>query len=395
MFWSFTVLLQMNRAHLNNIYCVFGGRMNKIYFKNSKKWKKIYARMDDNIINVDLCDSDGDYFIEYDNDKYGSICFENGNGEKTGAVYPGSLSIGVEYKLNEGMGRELTYLFAKYIEKTGRVDNFVLCDEKNLAHRKDLSKKISVFVPNSYDGVIPHDILYFFDAQNLFCQAGDYTENGDSYGSWQLDVVLSEIHRQYGKNIIVVGIDNADEYRSNELFMSPQDFGELAPMATAIPEDNFSEGYLDGLSSFMVGTLHSFIKEKYCISEDNIGIGGSSMGGIAAFYCGLREMGFYKYVLSYSPAYGLYEMSAFENWFSKSNFIENRDKLPKIHIYCGEGDPLERLLIGSSKAMKGILVKYGYPKGKIFEAYDTEKPHNEESWRLILGESFTKLLDLN
>lgn len=368
--------------------------MSNVYFKNSCDWAKVYAIIGDEKIEVIERDAKGDFVIEFDYEKYDSIYFENELAEKTGIVYPGAISLGVEYKKNDGMGKNMTYLFAKGIEKTGRVDNYVLKDEKNLAHRKDLSKKVSVFVPSSYDGVTPHDVLYFFDAQNLFCGAGHYTDNGDPYGSWQVDVVLCEIYRQYGKNIIVVGIDNADEYRSNELFMNPKDFGALAPLATAIPEDNFSVGYLEGLSSFMVGTLHSFIKENYCIKEDNIGIGGSSMGGIAAFYCGLREVGFYSYVLSYSPAYGLYEMSAFENWFAKKGFAENIDKLPKIHIYCGEGDPLERLLVPSTRAMKGTLVRFGYPEGKIFETYDIEKPHNEESWRLILGESFTKLLQL-
>ena len=343
---------------------------------------------------IELCDADGDFVLSFDNNKFDNIRFIDGNETKTSAIYPGTLSLGVEFKENKRMNKELTYLFAKGIEKTGRVDNYVLRDEKNLSHREDKSKKISVFVPCSYDGVTPYDVLYFFDAQNLFCMAGDYTKNGDPYGSWQLDVVLSEIHRQYGKNIIVVGIDNADEYRSHELFMNPDEFGALAPLATAIPDDDFTKGYLEKLSNFMTGTLHSFVKEKYCISEDNIGIGGSSMGGIAAFYCGLLELGFYKYVLSYSPAYALYEMSAFENWFCEKNFLENRDKLPKIHIYCGEGDPLERLLVGSAKEMKKTLVKYGYPGENVFETYDDEKPHNEESWRLVLCDSFTKLLDL-
>jgi hypothetical protein len=45
--------------------------------------------------------------------------------------------------------------------------------------------------------------------------------------------------------------------------------------------------------------------------------------------------------------------------------------------------------------MKGTLIRYGYPEIHIFETYDEEKAHNEESWRLILGESFTKLLELN
>ena len=306
--------------------------------------------------------------------------------------YPGKLEIGVTYMKNPNMGQNLAYLSLPDTFVTGRVENYVLKDEKNLSHREDLSKKISVFLPESYDGVTPHDILYFFDAQNLFANAGHYTDNGDPYGSWQLDVVITALHRQFGHNIIVVGIDNTDEHRSQELFMNPSDFGELSPLATAIPEDDFSRGYLDGLSAFMINTLHPFIKEKYCVKEDNIGLGGSSMGGIAAFYCGLRELGFYKYLLSYSPAYGLYEMSAFDNYFKSKNFAENSDILPKIHIYCGEGDPLERLLIPSSKAMKNLLVSHGYDAEKIFETYDEEKPHNEESWRLILPESFSLLL---
>ena len=305
--------------------------------------------------------------------------------------YPGKLEIGVEYKLNTQMGEKLAYLSAPKTDLTGRVDNFVLTDDVNLAHRDDKSKKISVFVPNSYDEKTPHDILYFFDAQNLFSSAGYYTDNGDPYGSWQLDVVISALNKQYGKNIIVVGIDNADMYRSQELFMNPADFGTLSPLATAIPEDDFSKGYLEGLSSFMVNTLHPFIKEKYCISEENIGIGGSSMGGIAAFYCGLHEMGFYKYLLSYSPAYGLYEMSAFDNWFKKICFANIQENLPKIHIYCGGGDMLEQMLLPSVKEMKPLLIKHGYDESKIFETYDNEKPHNEESWRLVLPESFSYL----
>ena len=368
-----------------------GGGIMKIYFRNSCNWDRVYAVAGNEKTMLFACD-DGDFIFDFDNEKYDSVYFKNGFDEKSGILYPGNLSIGVDYKENARTKCNLTFLFAKKIEKTGRVDNYLLRDEKNLSHRNDKSKKISVFVPDSYDGVTPHDILYFFDAQNLFSLAGDYTENGDPYGSWQLDVVLSEIHRQYGKNIIVVGIDNADEYRSHELFMNPDKFGALAPLATAIPEDDFSKGYLEGLSDFMVGTLHSFIKGKYCVSDENIGIGGSSMGGIAAFYCGLRELGFYKYVLSYSPAYALYEMSAFENWFEGKNFAQNVEKLPKIHIYCGEGDPLERMLVGASREMKSVLIKYGYPADKIFETYDLEKPHNEESWRLVLPESFEKLL---
>lgn len=372
--------------------------MKKIIFKNSKKWKLV--NVDLFTINEDACETirlgEGGLSNEYILEPrvgYNHIRFLGGE-EKTSKVYPGALSIGVEYKHNEVMGRDLTYLNSLASAKSGRVDNYTIVDEKNLAYREDKAKKISVFVPESYDGKTPHDILYFFDAQNLFCNAGEYTENGDPYGSWQLDIVINELYRQYGKNIIVVGIDNADMHRSNELFMDPKWFGQLSPLATAIPEDNFSFGYLQELSSFMVTTLHSFIKERYCIKEENIGIGGSSMGGIASFFCSLYELGFYKYVLSYSPAYGLYEMKAFDDWFKKIDFKNHIDVLPKIHIYCGGGDMLEEQLLPSSKEMKSLLIKHGYDGERIFETYDMEKPHNEESWRLVLPESLSYLLDL-
>ena len=304
------------------------------------------------------------------------------------------LSLEVDYRFNEKLDRKAYYLHSDGVNSTGRVDNYVLRDEFGLAYREDKSKKISVFVPASYDGVTPHDILYFFDAQNLFSMAGDYSENGDPYGSWQLDLVIHQLHRLYGENIIVVGIDNADMYRSHELFMNPESFGKLSPLATAIPEDNFSKGYLESLSAFMVMTLHNFIKEKYCVKEDNIGLGGSSMGGIASFFCGLYEMGFYKYILSYSPAFALYKKAAFEKWFELIDFKRHPDLLPKIHIYCGGGDELEEHLLSCATEMKATLVGYGYDEGRIFETYDPEKPHNEESWRLVLPESFTILLGL-
>lgn len=365
--------------------------MKKIYFKNSCDWNHVYAVVDGKRALLSN-NEDGYYFAFFDSQNHEHVYFEDGCGNRTGRVYPGALSIGVDYKYSENMDRELIYLYSINPEKTGRVYNYLLEDATNLTHRDDKSKKISVFVPSSYDGVTPCDILYFFDAQNLFDKAGHYTENGDPYGSWQLDVVLDEIHRQYGKNIIVVGIDNADKYRDHELFMDPSRFGALAPLATALPDEDYSKGYLDNLADFMIHTLHPFIKDRYCISEENIGIGGASMGGIASFYCGLREMGFYKYVLSYSPAYGLYEMSAFDNYFKSLNLPQNAQKLPRIHIYCGGGDPLEQMLLPSSKAMKSALVERGYPENYIFETFDAEKPHNEESWRLILPHSFKLVL---
>ena len=76
------------------------------------------------------------------------------------------------------------------------------------------------------------------------------------------------------------------------------------------------------------------------------------------------------------------------------DFKKHPDLLPKIHIYCGGGDELEKNLLYQAVKMKQTLVSYGYDEEKVFESYDLDKPHNEESWRLVLPESFTNLLGL-
>ena len=372
----------------------------KIYFKNDIQWEEYYSLQSsvDQMMgmrdNLHKKNANGYYETDFDNNLFNHMFFGGGLGIRTDNIYPGKLSLCIEYKYNKNKEAYLTYLASSKGEKSGRIENYTLFDEENLFYRDDKSKKISVYIPRDYDGKTSYDILYFFDAQNLFCNSGEYTTNGDPYGSWQLDVVLDEIYRQYGKKILVVGIDNADSYRSQELFMDPDDFGKLSRIAKAIPSEDFSKGYLDNLAEFMQTTLHTFIKGKFNVNEDNIGIGGSSMGGIAAFYCGMRDLGFYRYILSYSPAFGLYEAKTFDSYLKFRWFSENQEKLPKIHIYCGKGDKLERLLLPASRGMRYLLVKNGYNDDLIFETYDDRKPHNEEAWRLVLPESFTFLLDL-
>lgn len=368
----------------------------KISFETAKKWKSTHLIS----LNADGTGEDMGTLVsgectDLPENSIGAVLCDGENyldGEHTSAYYHGGLNSHIEYRYNEKLGKYLTYIGTESMH-TGRVDNFVLRDEKNFAHREDRSKKVSVFVPWHYDGSEKYDLLYMFDAQNLFCGAGKYTDKGDPYGSWQVDAVLDMLYRQTGRRIIAVGFDNSDEHRNEELFMDPAQFGELAPLAYAEPVEDFSHGYLDRTSDFLRNTLHPFIMEKYNVSEDNIGIGGSSMGGIASFWCALHQLGFYKYVITYSPAFALYGAESYDRYFESLDLSEKRELQPRIHIYCGEGDPLERMLCPLSREMKEHLVRYGYEADKIFETYDKEKTHNEESWRLLLPQSLDYLLN--
>lgn len=332
--------------------------------------------------------------LSFDRDQFESLRFRDGaSGEEIGRYFPGKLEIDVEYKKIPSYQTPLCFL--KGTGETGRVDTYVLRDEKNLFFRPNYSKKINVFVPSSYDGTKPYSLLYFFDAQNLFSQAGQYTKDGDPYGGWQLDIVLQALQKQYGKDIIVVAIDHTDELRMQELLKDLTAYGPLSAFAgEAVSERGEVQVYMDNLADFMRQTVHPLMLEKYCVTEENMGIGGSSMGGIAAFCCALREIGVYDYVLSYSPAFALYEQEAFEKWFDTLDFAAKKELLPKIHIFCGAGDPLEENLEKTARIMKGLLVEKGYDPEKLFETYDPPKKHNEETWRLVLPESFSLLLGL-
>ena len=109
--------------------------MGKVYFKNTSDWKKISAvlvnRYDQSEERINLIAKNGNYTIEFDNSKYDYLYFEC-DGQQTGKVYPGSLSIGIEYKRNENLNKNFTYLFSKDRLITGRVENFVLEDTENL-----------------------------------------------------------------------------------------------------------------------------------------------------------------------------------------------------------------------------------------------------------------------
>lgn len=355
--------------------------MKKIQFLNSLGWEQAKVEGWDGAGNA----------VPLESEQLQSLSF-SGDGVQTGKVFPGALALTVDYKKIPSYPTPLAFLCAD--KDTGHVDTYVLRDEENLAYRPEYSKKINVFVPADYDGSKPYELLYCFDAQNLFSRAGHYTENGDPYGGWQLDIVLQALKKQYGKEILVVAIDNSDLLRMPELFPDLTAYGPVSELAKVEKEHSLVGAHLDDLANFMRKTVHPMILEKYNVDGSKVGICGSSMGGLAGLYCALRDLGVYQYVISYSPAYGLYEESAWYGWLKTLALGEKKELQPKLHIFCGAADPLEKELEKAARRMKAILTDCGYESGKIYETYDPAKKHNEESWRLILPDSFTKLFAL-
>ena len=355
--------------------------MCKIYFKNNGNWDKVYYRLTTK--NRETKGVLNGEFVEVDSnelDDNSTIVFYNRN-RKTDVYFIANVDIGINYEYNKKLKKYVTYLFNPYQEQIGHVDTYKLIDNKNLAYRGG-EKIINVFVLANYDKNKKYGLLYFYDSQNLFRNTPSYTSKNDPYGGWQLDEVLS----CFNKDIIVVGIENADEYRERELSFKVKDIS-YATMFENQPSDTI-DGKLNCLLNFMHETVHPFIKNTYSIDEDNIGVGGASCGGIAAFLTGVTYPERYKYVLAYSPAFLLYSDKYWNEFHKNMKYIN----MPKLHIYSGAKDNLEVIIYETTKVVKPKLVAHGYPEELIKETYVKEFKHNEIAWRLILPSSFDFLL---
>jgi hypothetical protein len=56
------------------------------------------------------------------------------------------------------------------------------------------------------------------------------------------------------------------------------------------------------------------------------------------------------------------------------------DRLPKLCLYCGAADYLEKMFVHGYEFVAAELIKRGYPREKIAMLYDGRQPHHESAW---------------
>ena len=261
------------------------------------------------------------------------------------------------------------------LENFGKVQNVFFTDQKNLDYKKKGDKKISLYFSPNFKNKDVH-LLVFFDSQNIYDQThvNKYTTKADIYGGWQIDVPISLSK----KNFIVLGIENADIYRSKELSITTD--------KKYIRNDYFkeqNEGKLDNMERFIEEKCLPYLS-KYKIID--IGIAGASMGGLAAHYLGIKYQNIYKYIFSLSPASSFYFDSYWRELYKYNKF----DPEQKFFYYCGGYDNLEKELQAGNKNLVKNLVDAGYKKENILKYVNDDLKHNEISWRYAFNYAFNE-----
>ncbi|MDE6201030.1 MAG: starch-binding protein [Clostridiales bacterium] len=322
------------------------------------------------------------YKIEVDYSVYNRIIFNNGAGTQTKDLVVSSATSG--YYGEDGV-------FTMGTENYGRVTEKTFTDSKNLNYITGSQKKVWVYTPPGYSTAKKYGVLYMFDGQNAFGAASGVNENSNS---WLVDVAVTSLVKNGGDGVIVVGIDNGSggsNQRDQELTMS-RSFGTLTSLGSA-QYGYFTNGKLDELGNFIKETVMPWVKDNYSVytSREKTGIVGSSSGGIAAYYLGLRDNDLYGYIGAFSPANGLFQSSDWTRFYNgKNGFAAGK---PKVYVYCGQNDhDLEDMLLPETKKIKSGLIACGFSASDITENYVDGGTHNEAYWRIAFPEFLGKMV---
>ncbi len=261
-----------------------------------------------------------------------------------------------------------------YIKKPNTISKGSLYIKEIEVNVNNIDKKrlVRVYLPSNYDFDNPNKrfpVMYMMDGKNLF---DDYTS---FVGEWKVDEAVEKYVLNNNSGLIIVGIDSAkqDMDRTNEM----------------LPESNYynnelEEEPLNGYGSILASYIMNNLKEEidqifYTIPDkEHTSVGGSSMGGLYAFYMGMKYKEKISFSICFSPAFALYKEQFFKNALQQ---IKSNKEYGKFFFYIGN-DELEQILKPLTEYTYQYLTKVGFNKDQVRYIFDSSMNHNEEAWQI-------------
>ena len=223
------------------------------------------------------------------------------------------------------------------------------------------NRYVRIYLPSNY-GKEPLPVIYMMDGKNLFDKYTSFM------GEWGMDEEIEKRISLGKKGYIVVGIDSAtsDIGRIEDMLPSKLNLSDINDFPESL------KPLANVLGQFMVDELKPAIDKEFNTNKELSYIGGSSMGGLFAFFMGQKYKKIYKGSMCFSPAFCLYE----EEYFKK--------EINKLKI----SDHLLYLLVGEQEFEKNfvLLTEYTYDLlcSKEYEnikyIHDLNGTHHESFW---------------
>jgi trehalose-phosphatase len=215
---------------------------------------------------------------------------------------------------------------------------------------------IRVYLPRDYHAAEPRFGLYLFDGQNAFEDAPSFA------GGWHVHDAVEGLAKSKRPVPVVVGIDHGGAER----------ILELSPFA--IEEE---AGKLEILLDWVTGHLMPALTTELNLIPSPLGavIGGSSMGGLAAFWSHFRHPEAFGGALAMSPSFWLANQAIFGD-------IADRPMPSVSRLYLDAGAKEDKgRVVEAIQAMAEHLEDRGYDSDSLLWRADKRGTHNEACWR--------------
>lgn len=234
------------------------------------------------------------------------------------------------------------------------------------------TRRIWVYLPADYSSTSRHyPVMYLQDGQNLFDKATSYS------GEWGVDEIIDSLVAKGKPGCIVVGIDNGGATRMNEYGPYTFEWRDSLNSHTFTAE---GDAYL----AFITATLKPYIDKKFrtLTSKDHTVIGGSSMGGLIAYYAALKYPDIFGKAGVFSPSF----------WTAPLISGLTDSVAPKINdkffFYAGEKEGSDMV-----QRMYEVAEKLGAnSSAMILTLVDKAGEHNETYWHKWFAEFYNWIM---
>ncbi len=235
-------------------------------------------------------------------------------------------------------------------------DNVEVLSQEFVMPRLDRLRKIRVYLPPNYSSSEKSfPVLYMHDGQNLFDDKTSYV------GEWGVDEALNQLHNQNKLSLIVVGVDNGQAQRMNELS----------------PWQNNKYGVAEGeqYMQFIVERVKPYIDSHYrtLADQQNTAIMGSSMGGLISHYAILKYPNTFSKAGIFSPSF----------WYSEQvyKFTEQNAPDEKARLFYLMGGNEGSDSVANMEKMVHQIKRQGHSADRVYSDVVAGGEHNEQFWR--------------
>lgn len=243
-----------------------------------------------------------------------------------------------------------------------------------------------VWLPEGYDPLNKkkrYPVIYMCDGQNLVDR---YTS---AYGEWNIDVRVHELMKDGFPGLIVVGTDCpvVVDNRTSEYCPPIKPDRKVPAPADHTTNHPYGEKY----ASYVMNKLKPLVDRNFNTdpSKKATGVGGSSMGGIMAFYLGCEYHDKVGFSLCFSPAFLLYSYAKLKEGLAKWN--PDPKDYGKFFFYTG-GTDFEANFVKSTFLVHNALKEKGFPNEQIELLYDANEIHHEKAWSIYFPLAISYLL---